>query len=497
MFSASDEAKHQCLVVDTNAIVRGVHVERMAKELFTVPEIISEIRDKQTREGVLATLVLPEIKLREPSAEALEQVIAAAKESGDYPFLSEPDLKAVALTLTLFNERNPDCTVPPEKEEVQEPKKEEPKQEEKKTEDDKKKEESKQEEQKIEEDKKKEEQKTEENKKKEPPKSVWGTGANWAAVLAPPTPEQIKAMKAGPAAAQASDSSLSQAQKKKKAQQERAKAELEKRRELQRKREEKLEAKLDALSAPKKKTVQSEDDAMAAAAAAAWGDGGFDDEDDEEEEEEEEGEDEGSDGEGVWITPENLQEMQVKMGGNDICDDEGVSVGCITGDFAMQNVLMKLALDIVGVEGLRIRAPRTWMLKCFSCFEYVRDTNKVFCPKCGNSTLQRIAVESQPDGTFEEVSLVTKAQQFSARHVKVALPPPRGGRNNRDPITCEEELQRRLRSMPKPKKDDVAGLAYDGRYNGRLTIQQQRKLVLSGGVVDHKKRTGKKKKSNH
>ena len=117
MFAGGDSAKHDCLIVDTNAIIRGVHIERMAKELYTVPEVIAEIRDKQTREGVLNTLVVPEINVREPSPDAYDQVVAAAKESGDYPFLSEPDLKAVALTLTIFNERNPDATVPIEPEE--------------------------------------------------------------------------------------------------------------------------------------------------------------------------------------------------------------------------------------------------------------------------------------------------------------------------------------------------------------------------------------------
>ena len=488
MFAGSSDAKHECLVVDTNALIRGVHVERMARELFTVPEVVAEIRDKTTRESVLATLVLPQIKVRDPDPDALEQVVAAAKETGDYPFLSEPDLKAVALTLTLFNERNPDATVPLPPETASVPsaseaeKAEAPAVETAATAaaaaaaaaaaDS-------------------ESPKEEEKKAVEAPKSAWGSGKGWAAVLAPPTAEQTKLMKhAQGSQKQQQQKERDEALRRKTARQQRAKAELAKRVELQRRRDEALQ----------RQQQQKEDDereaaeAAAAAAAeegegeggegvkaetaaeAAWGGG------------------EGSDGEGEWITPDNLAEMQSKLGGCDVCDTECVGVGCVTGDFAMQNVLMHLALDVVGVEGLRLRVARTWMLRCFSCFAFVRDTNKVFCPQCGNSTLQKVAVETRADGSIEEVSLVDRPRQFSQRHARVGLPPPRGGRNSRDAITCEEELQRRLRSMPHPRKDDVASLAFDGRFDGRLTIQQQRKLVNSGGITHHK-RTGKKRSS--
>ena len=290
-----------------------------------------------------------------------------------------------------------------------------------------------------------------------------------------------------------------EALRRKTARQERARAELAKRVELQRRRDEALQ---------RQQQQQREDDereasaAAAAAAAAAEAEAATREGEEGEEEPVEVtaetaaeaawGGGEGSDGEGEWITPDNVGEMQSKLGGCDVCDTECVGVGCVTGDFAMQNVLMHLALDVVGVEGLRLRAARTWMLRCFSCFAFVRDTNKVFCPQCGNSTLQRTAVETRADGSIEEISLTERTRQFSQHHARVGLPLPRGGRKCRDAITCEEELQRRLRNMPQPRKDDVAGLAFDGRFSGHLTVQQQRKLVNSGGITYHK-RTGKKR----
>ena len=489
MFAGSSDARHECLVVDTNAVIRGVHVERMARELFTVPEVVAEIRDKATREGVLATLVLPQIKVRNPDPDALEQVVAAAKETGDYPFLSEPDIKAVALTLTLFNERNPDATVPlpPETPSASEAKKAEGATAAAGAADS--------EDAKGEGEEEKEKAAEAPAVKEEKPKSAWGSGKGWAAVLAPPTAEQKKQMKhAQGTVQQQQQKERDEALRRKTARQARAKAELAKRVELQRRRDEALERQLQqreddereaaaaaaAAAAAEAAAEGAEEGAeegvkMETAAEAAWGGG------------------EGSDGEGEWITPDNLAEMQSKLGGCDVCDTECVGVGCVTGDFAMQNVLMHLALDVVGVEGLRLRAARTWMLRCFSCFAFVRDTNKVFCPQCGNSTLQKVAVETRADGSIEEVSLVSRPRQFSQHHARVGLPPPRGGRYSRDAITCEEELQRRLRCVHQPRKDDIASLGFDGRFDGRLTIQQQRKLVNSGGVVSHHKRTGKKR----
>lgn len=78
------------------------------------------------------------------------------------------------------------------------------------------------------------------------------------------------------------------------------------------------------------------------------------------------------DGEGEWITPNNialhkskaLQLIPTQAGAN-----EKVVTGCMTTDFAMQNVLMHMGLSLVGVDGKRINKVKTWVLRCHACFK--------------------------------------------------------------------------------------------------------------------------------
>lgn len=78
------------------------------------------------------------------------------------------------------------------------------------------------------------------------------------------------------------------------------------------------------------------------------------------------------DGEGEWITPTNvamhkskvLQLIPTQAGAN-----EKVAAGCMTTDFAMQNVLMHMGLSLVGVDGKKIDKVKTWVLRCHACFK--------------------------------------------------------------------------------------------------------------------------------
>jgi len=78
------------------------------------------------------------------------------------------------------------------------------------------------------------------------------------------------------------------------------------------------------------------------------------------------------DGEGEWITLANvalhksktLQLIPAQGGAN-----RKVVTGCMTTDFAMQNVLMHMGLSLVGVDGKKIDKVKTWVLRCHACFK--------------------------------------------------------------------------------------------------------------------------------
>lgn len=87
------------------------------------------------------------------------------------------------------------------------------------------------------------------------------------------------------------------------------------------------------------------------------------------------------DGEGEWITPSNVGLHKSRA--LDLLPSEGqgrkgkakaqetILVGCMTADFAMQNVLLQMGLGLVGVEGKRIERVKSWVLRCHACFKYV------------------------------------------------------------------------------------------------------------------------------
>jgi len=78
------------------------------------------------------------------------------------------------------------------------------------------------------------------------------------------------------------------------------------------------------------------------------------------------------DGEGEWITPTNValhksKTLQLIPARGDA--KKKVVTGCMTTDFAMQNVLMHMGLDLVGVDGKKIDKVKTWVLRCHACFK--------------------------------------------------------------------------------------------------------------------------------
>lgn len=91
---------------------------------------------------------------------------------------------------------------------------------------------------------------------------------------------------------------------------------------------------------------------------------------------------EDDDGEGEWITPDNVAlyksrelELLPSEAGSNGKDkvptpQQHVSVGCMTADFAMQNVLLYMGLHLIGVGGKQITQLKTWVLRCHACFKY-------------------------------------------------------------------------------------------------------------------------------
>ncbi|KAJ2082266.1 20S-pre-rRNA D-site endonuclease nob1 [Coemansia sp. RSA 988] len=147
---------------------------------------------------------------------------------------------------------------------------------------------------------------------------------------------------------------------------------------------------------------------------------------------------------GGWITPGNVKKHQAAdaMGMKEARalnkKTTKMDVACVTADFAMQNVLLKMGINLITPDGIAVRQLRTWVLRCHACFHLTGDMNRQFCSECGHATLRRCSVTTNANGRLQ-VHLKSN-YQHSLRGTIYSMPKPRGGRHTtRDVITREDE----------------------------------------------------------
>ncbi|XP_019236302.1 PREDICTED: RNA-binding protein NOB1 isoform X3 [Nicotiana attenuata] len=131
------------------------------------------------------------------------------------------------------------------------------------------------------------------------------------------------------------------------------------------------------------------------------------------------------------------------------------SVACVTGDFAMQNVILQMGLRLVAPGGMQIRELHRWVLKCHACYKVTTDVGRIFCPNCGNGgTLRKVAVTVGENG----IVLAARRPRISLRGTKFSLPLPQGGRDavTKNPILREDQLPQKF-LYPKTKKKNKQG----------------------------------------
>ncbi|CAH0725094.1 unnamed protein product, partial [Brenthis ino] len=160
-----------------------------------------------------------------------------------------------------------------------------------------------------------------------------------------------------------------------------------------------------------------------------------DHEDIDSEDESESEDDSDSDG-GDWITPGNVSEKKKEMEDGEF-EDKNVEVACITSDFAMQNVLKQIGLNVTSIDGRVIRQLRTFIFRCTTCFKTTSVMTKLFCPKCGHATLKKVSVSIDDDGN--QHIHINGRKPLTARGKKFSLPTPRGGQHFQYPILTEDQ----------------------------------------------------------
>ncbi|XP_018572482.1 RNA-binding protein NOB1 [Anoplophora glabripennis] len=162
-----------------------------------------------------------------------------------------------------------------------------------------------------------------------------------------------------------------------------------------------------------------------------------------------------------WITPLNV-EIAKKQINSELTDDNHVAVACMTTDFAMQNVLRQMNLNVASLDGRIIKQLRTYILRCYTCFKTTSIMTKKFCPKCGNNTLKKVAASLDENGKLQ-IHINVK-RPLTARGKKFSLPKIKGGKHPNNPILVEDQPipdnkpSRLARTKNNPLDDDyIAG----------------------------------------
>lgn len=204
----------------------------------------------------------------------------------------------------------------------------------------------------------------------------------------------------------------------------------------------------------------------------------------------------GDDSDGEWITPENIDSLKstgksewsatevkapkVKKSVKSDSVVESCRIACITSDFAMQNVLLQMRLELYTPNGCRVKNVKNWLLRCHACFTTTRNMEARFCPKCGGPTLIRTSYMIDETGACH--LFLRSDFQYNLRGTKFNLPKSKGGRQGAALILREDqkEFQRQKehynRVQAKIQKSEIESGSLEA-------IDDRIAAVFGGGTV--------------
>lgn len=180
------------------------------------------------------------------------------------------------------------------------------------------------------------------------------------------------------------------------------------------------------------------------------------------ESEDNESESDDSDG-GEWITPGNLAAKKIEIEQGEF-EEKTVEVACITSDFAMQNVMKQIGLNVTSIDGRIIKQLRTFVFRCTTCFKTTSVMTKLFCPKCGHATLKKVAVSIDEEGN--QHIHINGRKPLTARGKRFSLPTPRGGQHFQYPILSEDQhIHKRFATKQARSKTNALDPDYDAGFS--------------------------------
>lgn len=137
-----------------------------------------------------------------------------------------------------------------------------------------------------------------------------------------------------------------------------------------------------------------------------------------------------SDG-GGWITPSNLKKKQAEDASastKQTPEPRTMQVAVLTSDFAMQNVILQMNLNLLSPSMARVKHLKTYVMRCHACFNVSKDLSKQFCARCGQPSLTRVSCSTNANGEFK--LHLKKNMQWNSRGDRYSIPKPVHGSSN-------------------------------------------------------------------
>ncbi|KAH8755676.1 Nin one binding Zn-ribbon like-domain-containing protein [Diaporthe sp. PMI_573] len=446
--AAQGQKRIHSLVVDTGPLIKNEPALSTliseSEEIYTIPSVLSEIKDEATRARVQTTL-LPFLKVRSPKPQSIKFITDFSRRTGDLEVMSKPDIHLLALCYELEIERNGgDWRIrnsptqkglngkPPGQEEAASEKKEQ-----------------------VGEDV--------ESKLEELSLGEKSAAAIEEKVAETPSQAEPEVPAAKPATEPIAEKNTTEA-------------------DASQEKDDKVAAGEDVNDQVQPEPAQEPEDA-----------------------EQQPSDDDDSDG---WITPSNLKKHQAKdsqVSTPSEAIETTLQAALLTSDFAMQNVALRINLFLVSPSNLsRIKKLKTWVLRCYGCFSVTRQMEKQFCPKCGQATLTRTSCSTDSSGRMQ--LHLKRNFQYNKRGNVYSIPKPVHGTANgkmvgvqgggkghwgRDLILAEDqrEYQRRVDEDRRQRQRDLMDEDYlPNLVTGERTGGHGRIRVGAGRNVNGKKR---------
>lgn len=121
-------------------------------------------------------------------------------------------------------------------------------------------------------------------------------------------------------------------------------------------------------------------------------------------------------------------------------DEDDINVFVNTADFTLQNACMKMGIPILGVDGLRIRNIKNYILKCTVCSRFIFEVDTQFCHFCGYPYLMKIGYNIFSNG---EIRINDRKPEPRKRGQIFDLPAPSTKKNSTVYILSEDQIPKK------------------------------------------------------